>query len=118
MKIADVLRRAKSSIEWTYDKTCEVWGQIPYTKPNGADGVKFGVIEGDIKCRISITKLDKTEQEQANELTSVRKLFCRPDAAITAGSRLIVNGVKYEVAQAPMIYDTHMEVLIHERRWV
>ncbi|MCW6665411.1 hypothetical protein NHG32_06915 [Aerococcaceae bacterium NML191219] len=118
MKIADVLRRAKPSIEWTYDKTCDVWGQIPHTKQNGADGVKFGAIESGIQCRLSVTKLDNTQQAQANELHVVHKLFCRPDAPITAGSRLIVNGVKYEATQAPMIYDTHMEVLIHERRWV
>lgn len=118
MLIADVLRQAKSSIEWTYDKTCDVWGQIPYTKPNGADSVKFGEIETGIKCRVSVTTLSNVKEGQADELQVVHKLFCRPTAPITAGGRLIVNSVKYEATQAPMIYDTHMEVLIHERRWV
>lgn len=120
MDIQSILKEARPSIEWTYDKLMDVYGSVPYTKPNGADGVKFDVIETNVKCRLSVVKLANTEQKETNKLFETLKLFCSPDIEIAPGSKISIDGEKYETTSTdkPMVYVTHQEVYLNRKEWV
>lgn len=118
MDINDVLKQATPFIEWTYDKELSLYGEVEYTKPNGATGFKTDEIESGIRCRVSVVKLANTDQDQANQLHETLKLFCGPSIKLPAGSKLVVDGVKFETTDEPMVYVTHQEVYIHRKSWI
>lgn len=120
MEFNDLLRTITPTISWTYDKKLDIYGSVEYTKPNGADAIKFDKVYSDIPCRVSVVNLNNTNQQEANQLNHSLKLFCKPDIEIKAGSKIKIDGEKFMTTTTgePMGYASHQEVYIHRKEWV
>ena len=118
MNINDVLSQARPSIEWTYDRKMDVFASVESTKPNGADFVEFKEIHKKVPCRISVRNLVNTEQNEPHHLNTEHKIFWSPEFAIKAGSKFIVDGVKYLTSEDPMVYVTHQEIVVRRHEWL
>lgn len=117
MDINAILNLAKPFVDWTYDKRMTVFGSEPYEKPDGSDGVRFGEVLSNVPCRVSMNKRDNTTQADGNLITNSHILFCASDVLIPAGSKLTVDGIKYESTEAPMVYPSHQEIKVNQHEW-
>lgn len=117
MDINAILKLAKPYVDWTYDKHMTVYGSQAYEKPDGSDGIRFGEVLTDVPCRISLNKRNNTSQADGNLITNSHILFCASDVTIPAGSKLAVDGEKYESTEAPMVYPSHQEIKVNQYEW-
>ena len=119
MGIDKVLRQATRSIEWTFDKFMNVFETKEAVNDNGADTVSFELVQMNIPCRISVQRLENTTMvHQANQVGTTHKVFYPADCVVKVGSKLLIDGVKYEAVEEPMVYVTHCEVVVHKHEWV
>ena len=117
MNFNDLLRTARPSIELTYTSRLTVLTAVSYIKPNGADGTRWVEETTNVLCRLSRDKRVNTSQTEGNLNTNQHLLFCAPEISIPAGSRLMIDGEKYERTQEPMVYPSHQEVTVTKHEW-
>lgn len=119
MDINSVLGSIGGVIDWTYDKTMEVWGWVNITKPNGATGSELGIVASNIRCRVSRNTRDNIQPIEGQNLnTNSHIIFCSPDIEIKAGSQLKIDGVKYQSTEEAMTYPSHQEIKVNKYEWV
>lgn len=112
MDITSIMAKATAAVEFMYDKKALIKRHVPIVKVNGADGMEWKSVHGDVPCRISSLKLDNTEQKEANEIEYDVKMFLSSSLEVKAGDQVIINGEKYESAKKPFVYVSHQEVLL------
>lgn len=69
----------------------------------------------DIPCRLSFNSFPQTEDQETAPLRMVAKIFCSPDIAILAGSKITVqqNNTTYVLKNSgiPAVHETHQEII-------
>lgn len=120
--IVDTARkRSRMAQESLYDATCSIFGQIDYTKPNGATAQKEGCYITDHACKVGKKTLIASNQTDAeNTIVYTPQLFISPELDIRPGSKVIVTQIKagktimtkYEQTGVPAVYDTHQEIIM------
>ncbi|RAK21137.1 hypothetical protein B0I26_10389 [Anoxybacillus vitaminiphilus] len=115
MLVRDIFLKAKSAVEFMYDKTAEIRRYEEYQKLNGADGMDWVTKHQGVPCRLSTVGMqtfNNTVQDEVNAIQYYVKLFMSSEFDVRAGDEFIVDGVKYESAKEPFVYVTHQEVLL------
>lgn len=124
MSYSGILRKAKQSIEFTYDGVCTITEyadledsttHITQTEPT--------VVAKDQPCRLSHASVTQAVQSAtATAKDQVIKLFLSPVVTVKPGSQIEVkqDGVttKFRASGEPAVFPTHQEIVLElADRW-
>jgi hypothetical protein len=115
VSIQTVMAKAKSAIEYMYDKTATIKQYEAIVKPNGADGAEWRVKHENVPGRLSTIgaqTLKNAVLEDVNRVEYDVKYFMTSDIDVLVGDEFTISGVRYETSREPFVYVSHQEILL------